>query len=100
MQPFSNESTSWGRFREQRSGHCIQPPAAIAAKLDDRWLWRRPHCEQRPEISIRGHDDSMPKGRTLQDRIVVGALQTLLSERGLHHDGAVAGERRAGERAL
>jgi hypothetical protein len=65
-----------GQVREQRSGECVRPPAALAAKLDDRGLSRRTHREQRSEISIRGHDDSMLKGSALEDHIIVGVLQS------------------------
>jgi len=44
--------------------------------LDDRRLLRRTHREQRSEISIRGHDDSMLNGGALEDHIIVGVLQS------------------------
>jgi len=44
--------------------------------LDDRRQLRRTHREQRSEISIRGHDDSMLKGSALEDHIIVGVLQS------------------------
>ena len=65
-----------GQVREQRSGQCIRPPAAFAAKLDDRRLSRRTQSEQRSEIRIRGYDDSVLNCRALKDHIVVGALQS------------------------
>jgi hypothetical protein len=83
-----------GQVREQRSRQCIRLPAALAAKLDDRRLSRRTYREQRSEITIRGHDDSMLGGSALEDHIIVGVL-LLLSERGLHHDRPVAGEQKA-----
>jgi hypothetical protein len=74
MLPFSKASTSWGRFAS--SVRASRLSAALAAKLDDRRLLRRTHREQRSEISIRGHDDSMLKGSALEDHIVVGVLQS------------------------
>ena len=75
MLPFSKASTSWGRFastvRASASG-----PATLGAELDDRRLSRGTHREQRSEISIRGHDDSMLGGSALEDHFVVGALQS------------------------
>ena len=65
-----------GQVREQRSRQCLRLPAALAAKLDDRRLSRGTHREQRSEISIRGHDDSMLGGSALEDHIVVGVLQS------------------------
>jgi len=65
-----------GQVREQRSGQRFRLPAALAAKLYDRRLLRRSGREQRSEISIRGHDDSMLGGGALEDHFVVGALQS------------------------
>jgi len=73
MLPFSNASTSWGRFA---STFAPVHPASLAAKLDDRRLSRRTYREQRSEITIRGHDDSMLGGSALEDHIVVGMLQS------------------------
>ena len=65
-----------GQVREQRSGQSVRLPAALAPKLHNRRLLRRTHREQRSEISIRGHDDSMLNGSALEDRIIVGVLQS------------------------
>ena len=65
-----------GQVRDQRSGECIRPPAALAAKLDNRRLSRRTLCEERSEISIRRHHDSMLKRSAIKDHIVVGVLQS------------------------
>jgi hypothetical protein len=65
-----------GQVREQRSRQCVRLPAALAAKLDDRRPWRGTRREQRAEISIRGHDDSTLDGSALEDRIVIGVLQS------------------------
>ena len=76
MQPLSNGVHELGQVREQRSRQCVRLPAALAAKLDDRRLSRRTQREQRSEISIRGHDDSMLGGSALEDHFVVGVLQS------------------------
>jgi hypothetical protein len=76
MQPFSKESTSWGRFASSVRARASGPPAALATKLDDRRLLRRTHREQRSEISICGHDDATLDGSSLEDHIVVGVLQS------------------------
>jgi hypothetical protein len=74
MQPFSNESMSWGRFassvRVSASGFRLPSPR------NHRRLSRRTQREQRSEISISGHDNSMLGGSALEDHIVVGVLQS------------------------
>ena len=65
-----------GQVRKQRSRQCLRLPATFAAELDDRRLSRGTHREQRSEISIRGHDDSMLGGSALEDHFVVGVLQS------------------------
>jgi len=42
--------------------------------LDDRRLPRRSLREQRSEINIRRHDDSLLDGCSIEDYIVVGVL--------------------------
>jgi hypothetical protein len=65
-----------GQVRKQRSRQCLRLAAALAAELDDRRLSRGTHREQRSEISIRGHDDSMLGGSAFEDHFVVGVLQS------------------------
>src|SRR5918993_1883946 len=65
-----------GQVREQRSRQCLRLTATLAAELDDRRLSRGTHREQRSEISIRGHDDSMLGGSALEDHFVVGVMQS------------------------
>jgi len=64
-----------GQVRKQCLRQCPGPPATLAAERDDRRLSRGTHREQRSEISIRGHDDSMLGGSALEDHFVVGVLQ-------------------------
>ena len=65
-----------GQVREQRSRQCLRLPATLAAELDDRRLSRGMHHEERSEIGIRGHDNSVLGGSALEDHIVVGVLQS------------------------
>ena len=66
MLPFSRVSTSWGRFASNVRASASDFRLALAAKLDDRRLSRGTQREQRSEISIRGHDDSMLGGSALK----------------------------------
>jgi hypothetical protein len=65
-----------GQVREQRSRQCLRLTATLAPELDDRRLSRGTHREQRSEISIRGHDDSMLGGSAIEEHFVVGVLQS------------------------
>src|SRR5262245_279794 len=65
-----------GQVREQRSRQYVRLPAAFSAKLDDGWLPRRTHREQRSEISIRRHENSTLEGSAIEDRIIVRVLQS------------------------
>ena len=75
MLPFSKASTSWCRFassvRASNSGFLLPSPRNWMTDVS-----RGTHCEQRSEISIRGHDDSMLDGSTLEDHFVIGVLQS------------------------
>jgi hypothetical protein len=76
MLPFSKASTSCDRFASSVRASDFRLPATLAAKLDNRRLSRGTHREQRSEISIRGHDDSILASSALEDHFVVGVLQS------------------------
>ena len=76
MLPFSKASTSWGRFassvRASASGFRLPSPR----NWMNRRLSRGTHREQRSEISIGRHDDSVLGGSALEYHTVVGVLQS------------------------
>ena len=76
MRPFSKASMSCGRFASSLEASASGFRLPAPRKLDDRRLSRGTHREQRSEISIRGHDDSMLGSSALEDHFVVGVLQS------------------------
>jgi hypothetical protein len=65
-----------GQVSKQRSSQYVRFPTALATKLDDRRLSRRTRREQRSKISIRRHENSTLDGSAIEDRIVLGVLQS------------------------